>query len=323
MKIQRTLPILILLCVCFALAACQKGQTVGIAGEPVAQSVPNLSATATNTPFQASSPTPRPSLTYTPTIIPSPTPVPCQETQGRIEPMEEVVREGRPPFAFRVYFPPCFSKNEGTRYPVLYMIHGQTYKDDQWERLGIGPAADALINEKKAPPFLIVMPLERNTYEDIYLSGFNRDVTDGLVSWIDTTYPTCAERACRAIGGLSRGGAWALHLGFTRWELFSAVGLHSTPPFSNDPIQLPIWLRTIPPDQLPRVWLDSGQGDAWFHYSSAFEAQLTHYRVAHEWYIFQGRHEESYWTDHVAEYLAWYTLPWKDLPQNLLIRSLN
>jgi enterochelin esterase-like enzyme len=220
-----------------------------------------------------------------------------------------------------VYFPPCFLKDEEIRYPVLYMIHGQTFNDDQWERLGIGPAADALINAKEAPPFLIVMPLERNTYSDIYLSGFSRDVTDGLVSWIDKIYPTCAERACRAIGGLSRGGAWAMRLGFTRWELFSAIGMHSTPPFSGDPGQFPIWLREIPPDQLPRVWMDAGDRDAWFQYSSAFEAQLTQYHVAHEWHVIpKGMHEESYWAEHVAEYLAWYTSPWKDLPQ---IRSLN
>jgi enterochelin esterase-like enzyme len=305
-------PITILLCASLGLSGCQSEAQVG---RPVALAAQNAAATATFTPFQAASPTPRPTLTYTPTVVPSPTPAPCLEQQGRIEPMEEVVRDGRPPFTFRVYFPPCFSMKGRTRYPVLYMIHGQTYRDDQWERLGIGPAADALINEKKAPPFLIVMPLERNTFEDIYLSGFSRDVTEGLVSWIDANYPTCAERDCRAIGGLSRGGAWALHLGFTRWELFSAVGLHSTPPFSNDPIQFPIWIREIPPDQLPRVWMDSGRGDAWFSYASSFEAILTRYRVAHEWYIFNGRHEESYWTEHVAEYLKWYTGPWNDLPQ--------
>ena len=49
------------------------------------------------------------------------------------------------------------------------------------------------------------MPLERNTFEDIYLAGFSRDVTDGLVPWIDATYPTCASATagpsavCRAV----------------------------------------------------------------------------------------------------------------------------
>ncbi len=313
---KRLLPTL-LLCASLNLIGCQNGfsgeNLTAAKTEVVRQS--STAASATYTPFQVPSPTPIPSPTFTPTAVPSPSAVPCQETQGRIEPMEEVVREGRPAFTFRVYFPPCFSMEGETRYPVLYMIHGQTYTDDQWERIGIGLAADALINAKKAPPFLIVMPLERNTYEDIYLSGFNRDVTDGLTAWIDAAYPTCAERACRAIGGLSRGGAWAFHLGFTRWELFSAVGMHSTPPFSGDPVRLPIWLRDIPPDQLPRVWMDSGKSDAWFSYASALEAKLTEYQVAHEWILYEGMHEESYWSEHVAEYLAWYTSPWNDLPE--------
>ena len=97
------------------------------------------------------------------------------------------------------------------------------------------------------------------------------------------------------------------HLGFCLGISFLGEVLH-------DPIQFPIWLRDIPADQVPRIWMDSGRTDGWFSYASNFEALLTRYRVAHEWYIFNGRHEESYWTEHVAEYLEWYASPWNDLP---------
>lgn len=315
MSVKRMIAFLAVLGLGLCLPACQGanpviGQIQGAASAPL---------TVTGTPFQAQSPTALPTVTLTSTLaptdtpVPSPTPQPCTEQVGKIEAREVQLPTSDTPFDFRVYTPPCFSQNPSLRYPVLYMIHGQTYKDDQWERLGIGTAADALINAHQAPPFLIVMPEEKNTYADIYVESFGRDVTDGLVPWIDAHYPTCAERACRAIGGLSRGGAWALHLGFTHTALFSAIGLHSTPPFNTDPGLFPIWVRDIPDGQMPRVYMDIGKGDPFLSMASAFEAQLVRYNVPHEWYLFNGTHEEAYWSAHVADYLEWYTRPWNEL----------
>jgi enterochelin esterase-like enzyme len=274
------------------------------------------SPSATYTPFQAVLPTETLIATSTATAVPTTTqtptmtPAPCMESAGHIVLQEVVFAEGRPPFAFRVYLPPCMGVEDDVRYPVLYMIHGQSFNDDQWERLGIGEAADALIVEGKAPPFIIVMPRENNTYQDIYASSFPVDVVDYLIPWVDRTYPTCTARDCRAIGGLSRGGAWALHLGFTRWELFGSVGLHSTPPFIGDPGRFPGWLREIPPDQLPRLYLDTGHRDWWIRPTTEFEALLVQMNVPHEWNLFEGTHDEVYWSANVRDYLEWYTLPW-------------
>lgn len=286
---------------------------------PIAQ--PRVSSMpVTVTPFQAFTDTPRPTITFTPTVTASPTAVPCTEKEGRIEQQEQPFDNSTTLFKFRIYVPPCFDQNQKdpkVRYPVLYMIHGQTFQDDQWERLGIGKAADALIDEGKSPPFLIVMPLEKDTYADIYLTSFSRSVIEKLIPWVDAHYPTCTERACRAIGGLSRGGAWAMRLGFMNWELFGSIGLHSTPPFNTDPGLFPSWVSKIPADQLPRVYMDIGRGDPFLSNATAFEALLVKYNVAHEWYLFNGTHEEAYWSAHVAEYLDWYTQPWQEMAADL------
>jgi enterochelin esterase-like enzyme len=103
-----------------------------------------------------------------------------------------------------------------------------------------------------------------------------------------------------------------LHLGFTRWDLFGSVGLHSTPPFNTDPGLFPAWLSKIPADQIPRVFMDSGRRDAFLSMSSAFEAELVDNGVPHEWYLFNGQHDEEYWSAHVADYLTWYAEPWRE-----------
>lgn len=299
--------ILILVAFCL-LTACN-------AGAPTITGVEQIfpAGTQSPTPFQAHSPTPRPLPTASPTMLPSPTPLACLQEGGTVEEKEIEFRPGNPPYAFRLYLPPCYEEQEDPNYPVLVMIHGQTFADDQWDRLGIDEAADALIAEGKARPFLIVMPRERDTFGDIYASPFARGLIEDLLPWIDANYPTCADRSCRAIGGLSRGGAWALRLGMEHWEVFGAIGMHSTPPFIGDrETFLPRWLAAIPADELPRIYMDTGRQDWYLVATSRLEQYLVQAGVPHEWYLFNGTHDEAYWSAHVTDYLGWYTRPWQE-----------
>ncbi len=68
------------------------------------------------------------------------------------------------------------------------------------------------------------MPYEEYSLEDPADSSFGKLITQGLLPWLDQHYNTCTERACRAIGGMSRGAAWAVRLGFTDWKDFGEVG---------------------------------------------------------------------------------------------------
>lgn len=292
-----------------ALAACQSSVFIA--------PLPGQSTTVTLTPFQAQSPTPRPTITPTPTVaptatlVPTATSLPCTTERGQVESYATEFSNPAAPLTFRVYLPPCYGVEEGIRYPVLYIIHGQTFSDDQWDRLGIDEAADEMINNKTAPPFMIVMPREANTFENIYTASFPVDLVDGLVPWIDANYTTCAERACRAIGGLSRGGAWAFRLGFIHWEVFGAIGMHSTPPFIGDPNLLRGWLEQIPAGQLPRIYMDTGKMDYFINSTRQLEQVFVQYDIPHEFTLFDGTHEEAYWSAHVTDYLAWYTQPWR------------
>jgi hypothetical protein len=65
----------------------------------------------------------------------------------------------------------------------------------------------------------------------------------------------------RAIGGLSRGAGWALRLGFTRWDLFSVIGLHSLAVLQSDASQIDKWIGDIPPAHRPQVFMDIGEND--------------------------------------------------------------
>ena len=279
---------------------------------------------ATLTPIPASPmPTPtRPQATLSPqtvtateaaalTSTPTETALPCWQDGGQVESGALETDLLRQPLEFRVYLPPCYAQQPERAYPVLYLIHGQGSTDDQWERLGAGDITSALVASGELPPFLIVMPRDRIWLEPGE-DPFGQAFMEVLLPHIDASYRTMAEREFRAVGGLSRGGAWALHLGLNFPDAFGAVGMHSGFAFHSDIPYIKLWLEAIPAELMPRFWLDIGDNDRPEIAASAiwFEGLLTQYRIPHEWHTYAGYHEESYWQAHVEQYLRWYAQDW-------------
>jgi len=264
-------------------------------------------ATATFTP----TPTVTPAQSATPAATSSPTPLACLMEDGRIETASLSTELLRLPLDFRVYLPPCYDLQDNRTYPVLYLIHGQSYKDDQWERLGAGATADALISRGDTVPFIIVMPYDR--YGDKSSENmFAQAVVENLIPWIDDTYRTVPEREHRAVGGLSRGAGWAVHLGISNWEMFGALGAHSLAVLHADAKYMRTWLDDIPQESYPRIYIDIGDNDSPSIMESAiwFETLLNQKSIPHEWHLFTGYHNEEYWQTHLDGYLRWYAQEW-------------
>jgi enterochelin esterase-like enzyme len=235
----------------------------------------------------------------------------CMSAGGHVEIREipsELLDSG---LQFRVYTPPCYEENVDERYPVLYLVHGQTFNDDQWDRLQADETATQLIAAGEVAPFIIVMPYDRASTQPA-VDKFGEAFIEELVPWIDSEYRTIAEREFRVVGGLSRGASWAIHFGLLHPELFSAVGGHSPPVFQEDATKVRGWLDGIEPELMPRFWLDIGERDQRAILDSAiwFEGLLNERDIPHEWYLFAGDHSEEYWSSHVELYLRWYATEW-------------
>ena len=208
-----------------------------------------------------------------------------------------------------MYTPPCYHQQTERFYPLLILIHGSSFTDAQWDRLGADETADTLIAVGELPPFIILMPRD-TVWVPPEEDPFGTALTSQILPWVYENYRTIPDRNFRAIGGLSRGASWAVHLGLSRWELFGAIGGHSLPVFVTDPPEIPGWLDAIPPDAMPHIYLDIGQNDYMLEFAIAFEDLLTEKDIPHEWYLFTGGHEEAYWQAHVEQYLRWYAENW-------------
>ena len=91
------------------------------------------------------------------------------------------------PLSYRIYLPPCYDEMEDARYPVLYLIHGQNFNDDQWDRLGVDESADALIAAEEMSPLLIVMPLLAGLFIVFALMG-GYGIAVGMLGVDDLSY---------------------------------------------------------------------------------------------------------------------------------------
>ena len=266
----------------------------------------SLSPTATSTP------PPSPTATFTPSPVPptaTPTPLTCLTQPGKVE--QGVVNATIPPQEYLIYLPPCYSELTDLRYPVLYLLHGQTYTDDQWVRLGVPQAMDAMFASGAGVPFIVVFPDDRYWNSD-YGPGFGDRLVGALVPYIDATYRTIPNRENRALGGLSRGGGWTAELGFTNPRLFGSLGFHSPAIFTGDGFIVEKRVLAIPEDLRPRIWVDAGDNDHELKSILEFERMLTRHQIPHEFHFLSGDHSETYWGLRVPDYLKWYAQAWTE-----------
>jgi enterochelin esterase-like enzyme len=267
--------------------------------------------TPTSTPPEMA---PKPTISTTPerteTSIPSATPTAdCLlaggTQQSKIIDSEQLGAD----FHFQIYLPPCYDANPDHRYPVLYLLHGLSYNSEQWLRLGLANTMDNLVAEGTLPPFIIVLPQE-SPFIPPQASHFPDALIKDLIPWIDENYHTLPEKNYRAIGGLSRGAAWSIRIGFTHPTFFTSVGAHSLPLFEADGGNVSRWLIQTPVEDLPVFFIDIGRDDPEWQTALAFVNLLDEKNIPHEWYLFNDGHTEEYWSDHLETYLQWYARNW-------------
>jgi enterochelin esterase-like enzyme len=275
---------------------------------PLPPATPLAIATATAT----ATATAIPSQTPTATITATPTPAPCPEP-GRVVSGHYPSQLSGPEKVYRIYLPPCYGE-DGRLYPTLYMFHGSVSTDTQWEELGLFAAAETGILEERYAPLLIVLP--DGGYVAQHTSGgprsFEGVVLTELIPYIETTYCAWPAAAGRALGGLSRGGYWALAIAFRHAEQFASVGGHSAAlvDIAAGPDVNPQYTGISRDLGNLRVYLDIGAHDYFIPQIRRLHEDMERAGVPHTWVLNEGIHEDAYWAAHLDEYLDWYSEPW-------------
>ncbi len=243
---------------------------------------------------------------------------PCTETVGRVERLSfqsNVLAINQPDQRYRVYTPRCYRYDQAAHFPILYLFHGAQTDESQWDDVGVFAAADRLIAARTIAPMIIVLPdgiWSMGSYDD-EPPLFERWLLGELMPAVEHDYRTIGDKADRAIGGISRGGEWAIIEGGRHPELFGAVGGHSPavgPPSTPTSFLVPLYRAS----RGQRLWLDVGNADSLLGPITTLDQAWTEAGVVHELHTAPGRHDRTYWSSQVDAYLRFYAAPWP-LPQ--------
>ena len=157
-----------------------------------------------------------------------------------------------------VYTPPGYEEGSD-RYPVFYLLHGMGGDEEAW--LNLGRAAqilDNLIAKGKAKPMIVVMPNGNAAQEAApgesqegfvqptmalpkTMEGSFETAFPDIVSFVDKTYRTKADKGNRAIAGLSMGGYHSMHISKEYPDMFDYVGLFSAATMPGKETDSPIY----------------------------------------------------------------------------------
>jgi enterochelin esterase-like enzyme len=220
-----------------------------------------------------------------------------------------------------VYLPPGYGQT-GQRYPVLYMLHGNSGSNEEWLAYGLIDDADALMASGAIRPMVIVLPQGDFSYWiDLVPDGpaYGVYLVNDLVRHVDTTFLVAPLARARAIGGLSMGGTGALIAAFRQPDVFGVVGAHS-PALPQEGERYFLGLRRDfnrrdPITQAERadrldelaIWIDIGDEDSWLSRVEELHETLEERGIQHEWHVFPGDHWGGYWSDHIPDYLRFYS----------------
>jgi putative tributyrin esterase len=237
--------------------------------------------------------------------------------------------------AYCVLLPPSYDSGQLRRYPALYFLHGLGQNEQALLDSGGWNLIQDLWDEKQIGEFLIAAPDGdrtffinsrdgRSRYEDFLLKEF--------LPFIETRYRFRPGRHNRGIAGVSMGGYGALHLAFRHPELFGSVSAHSAAliaklPEGNldnesaqtlsralggafgTPFNRAFWDRNSPftlirDGTLPaglRIYFDCGAEDdfGFNRGAQAFHDLLVSRKIPHEFHLYPGRHDLSYFAEHL------------------------
>jgi enterochelin esterase-like enzyme len=217
--------------------------------------------------------------------------------------------------AYLVHLPPCYDQFIDRAFPTIYLFHGWPLDEHHWLNLGVDVWADDYVSRSITGPYIIVMPGVGSEGLFVNSSGgsnsFEGMVIDELVPHIDLSYRTWKSPEARAVGGISRGGVWAIEIALRHQDIFGIVGGHSPALGLNRPLPQYDPFRLVPEGVgTLRFYLDAGDRD-WARASTIkFRDLLLELDIPVTYHLHEGGHVDALWSSGIGDYLLFYAATW-------------
>ncbi len=224
-------------------------------------------------------------------------------------------------------YTPAGYEDSNERYPVFYLLHGMGGDENAWTELGrAAQILDNLIAQGKVKPMIVVMTNGNASQEAApgeTSEGLKAPTTqlpktmDGsfetsfpeVVNFIDSHYRTKAEKASRAIAGLSMGGFHSLHISKANPDMFDYVGLFSAAILPTKGVESPIYsdfeekLKTQFDKKPALYWIAIGDKDFLYDANKQYRELLDSKKYPYEYYETGEGHIWKNWRIYLTEFL--------------------
>jgi enterochelin esterase-like enzyme len=123
---------------------------------------------------------------------------------------------------------------------------------------------------------------------------FETDLVNDIIPFVEARYPVIADRAHRAIAGLSLGGGQSFVIGSKRTEMFAYIGGFSSAIIGVQPAALAADADSLKKN-VKTFWVSCGDRDSLLSASQRLHQALKEKGVPHVWHLDSGAHEWPVW----------------------------
>jgi len=224
-----------------------------------------------------------------------------------------------------IYTPPGYEDSD-VSYPVLYLLHGAGGDEEAWSDLGRAPQIlDNLIAAGKAEPMIVVMPNGNAVQEAApgkgsdgfiqpsfmvsgMMMGDYEAAFEDIIGFVESEYRVQANKAHRAIAGLSMGGYHSLHISRYYPNTFDYMGLFSPAILPRGNEDAPVYrdmnatLKTQMDNGYQLYWIAIGKTDFLFGEVTDYRQRLDALGIRYEYVETEGGHVWSNWREYLTAF---------------------
>lgn len=236
-------------------------------------------------------------------------------------------------YAFTIYLPEDYMQSS-RQYSVLYLLHGSFGNENAWPEYGkIQSVMDTLIESKKIPPAIVVMPGSLSWWIDGHNEAAESAFFKELIPHIEKEFRVISERKGRVLGGLSAGGYGTINFALKYPQMFAAgaalspASYSGLPPLGSSSYRHPAYLNKqgkfdanlwnannylafidsykSQPLVVP-LYINSGDHDGLdiaYHSAVLFQSLFKHQPNSVEYRVVDGGHEWKVWTETLPDAL--------------------
>lgn len=213
--------------------------------------------------------------------------------------------------------------------PIVTLLHGVYGSAWIWAmKAGAHLTTQEMIDKGEIKPMILAMPSDGlwgdgSAYLPHHQLDHEKWIAEDVINAVIELIPEASEESTKFISGLSMGGFGALRIGAKYPDKYAGISAHSsitelnqmslfveeslTDYLQKEEMDESVYLTILANKKsLPPLRFDCGKDDILIEHNQNLHEQLTQHKISHVYEEFEGKHEWSYWQEHLKNTLMFF-----------------